>query len=1337
MPLKPLTQPQRPPKEDKTKGHRPSVKWPKAVEKKEWETINNDLTKILEQQGGTAEKKLERMGDIIYHYGEERFGVSKRSGKALPTPAKSRRQQEIERLVRERRQLRKQWKKASDAEREGLTLLQGDIKCRLAILRRTENLRKPRRKKEHTRTQFYKNPFKFVKDLFTKEKNGILKISKQELEEHLEKVHSDTEMHEQIVIPHDIPPIQPPEFNLDTGPPKWKELENAVQRARAASAPGPNGVPYKLYKNTPDVLRFLWRLMRVVWQKKIIPKAWRRAGGVLIPKEKDASDISQFRPICLLNVEGKLFYSIVARRLSTYLERNKYVDTSVQKAGIPGFSGCLEHTSMIWHQIQAAKKDKRDLHIVFLDLANAFGSVPHELLWESFNFFHVPEPITTLVKAYFQDLQLCFTTANLTTTWQRLEIGIMAGCTISPLAFTMAMEVIIRASKWVVGGERTKNGLRLPPIRAYMDDMTTLTTTAACTRRLLGKLQENIKWARVKIKPNKSRSISIIKGELKDVSLKDKEQVQQLRQDIVNGLDNINKTLLPGKLKLWCLQFGLLPRIMWPLTIYEVPITTVEKMERTVTSYVKKWLGVPRCLTNISLYSKGVLELPLTSLTEEYKCSKVRLQMTLKDSRDQTISNAALPLLTGWKWTPSDAVQQATSALRHKDIVGHVQQGRGGFGLAAREPTWRKASTSERRKLVVEEVRREEETARSAKAVSLAKQGQWMRWEGMERRKISWKELWEIEASNISFIIRATYDVLPSPKNLHQWYGEDPTCALCPTPATLGHIMTGCKISLTQGRYTWRHNQVLKNLASALENKRSAINALPSRANNPMKTTTFIREGQERPKHPSIRPETGMGGPLGLWTWSLVLILACPSYTVPVPILAGAKVTGLDGGGTQGDLELATEYLQHYYNLKGAPLRRRKRSDSALSSKLRDMQSFFGLNATGDLDSETLAVMRAPRCGVADVQEYTNQQGNKWAKTVISYNIGQYTSDLPSETVDSEIESALNVWSKASPLKFVKSPSRKADILVDFATKAHGDSYPFDGPRGTLAHAYGPGSGIGGDTHFDDAETWTNGSTGFNLFLVAVHETGTHKTCYLEKTPPRSTLSMAKQLQQHQRLPGKTPAAPRNPFWFLPRRFPFLMQDKCNPNLAFDAVTSLGDTILFFRDRYMWIKYGQQCDIKEGPIHNFLPKIQSGIDAAYSIHRRSSAYLFKGTSFWTVRGSQVRGRPKPIHRFGLPKQVKQIDAAVHVNTTGHTLIFIQDLYWRYNENRRAMEDSYPRNTSKDFPGIKIPVDAAVYKDGFIHFFHGPEVHKFDDSQKRIVEIDKVNSWLGCEGEPPR
>ncbi len=59
---------------------------------------------------------------------------------------------------------------------------------------------------------------------------------------------------------------------------------------------------------------------------------------------------------------------------------------------------------------------------------------------------------------------------------------------------------------------------------------------------------------------------------------------------------------------------------------------------------------------------------------------------------------------------------------------------------------------------------------RRKKAVSLAKQGQWMQLEGLEKRKISWRESWEIQANDISFIIRAMYDVLPSPMNREQWY---------------------------------------------------------------------------------------------------------------------------------------------------------------------------------------------------------------------------------------------------------------------------------------------------------------------------------------------------------------------------------------------------------------------------------------------------------------------------------------------------------------------------------------------------------------------------------------
>ena len=49
------------------------------------------------------------------------------------------------------------------------------------------------------------------------------------------------------------------------------------------------------------------------------------------------------------------------------------------------------------------------------------------------------------------------------------------------------------------------------------------------------------------------------------------------RKDIAEGLDRIDKSGLPGKLKLWCLQFGMFPRLMWPLSVYEIPLSVAEK----------------------------------------------------------------------------------------------------------------------------------------------------------------------------------------------------------------------------------------------------------------------------------------------------------------------------------------------------------------------------------------------------------------------------------------------------------------------------------------------------------------------------------------------------------------------------------------------------------------------------------------------------------------------------------------------------------------------------------------------------------------------------------------
>lgn len=46
--------------------------------------------------------------------------------------------------------------------------------------------------------------------------------------------------------------------------------------------------------------------------------------------------IEQFRMISLLSVEYKAFFKIVANCLIEFLLKNSYIDTSMQKGGVPG-----------------------------------------------------------------------------------------------------------------------------------------------------------------------------------------------------------------------------------------------------------------------------------------------------------------------------------------------------------------------------------------------------------------------------------------------------------------------------------------------------------------------------------------------------------------------------------------------------------------------------------------------------------------------------------------------------------------------------------------------------------------------------------------------------------------------------------------------------------------------------------------------------------------------------------------------------------------------------------------------------------------------------------------
>ncbi len=126
--------------------------------------------------------------------------------------------------------------------------------------------------------------------------------------------------------------------------------------------------------------------------------------------------------------------------------------------------------------------------------------------------------------------------------------------------------------------------------------------------------------------------------------------------------------------------------------------------------------------------------------------------------------------------------------------------------------------------------------------------------------------------------------------------------------------------------------------------------------------------------------------------------------------------------------------------------------------------------------------------------------GNGWdgpglGSAALTYVFSHVTAQLDTATAESEIRRAMAEWSKVVAVTWQSgtNPVGSATVNILFATYAHGDGYPFDGPGGILAHTFYPAppnpEPLAGDMHFDDSESWHVGSD-TDLFSVALHELG-------------------------------------------------------------------------------------------------------------------------------------------------------------------------------------------------------------------------------------------------------
>ena len=472
-------------------GKKPPILWPKMKDDKKWNDYQRDVLSELSPFPMSMVDRINELERVMYGKGQEKFGIYER--KSYP---KNRRQRLCEKLKAQVRDLRAAFRKAepdSDDQR-AIAGLERGTREQLRAARRGENNRKRRWQRKRLRSKFYKDPSGVAKEIMEpkrtfKEPNATV----ASLNEYLAGVCADDQRNTELGQLDGLPELQCELPNFDDKDPAFQELLAVVKTRRNGSKPGLNMVPYKVYKKCPELLKKVFSMHKGVLKSRKVPLKWRITEGIFLPKvdKPNCKGFADFRVINLSNVEGKLFWSLISDRIYQHLVvKSKIIDTCVQKGSIKKMAGVVEHTSMVWAALQEARLRKKSMVEIWLDLANAYGSIPHSLIRFALKRYGIGEKWMELIMNYYDGLWTRLSTASARSEWRRLEKGIFAGCTLSVILFLAGFNIIIE----FVNAKKfptfiLQNGNSLPLLRGFMGDLSVMTIGVPQGNEILERVQ--------------------------------------------------------------------------------------------------------------------------------------------------------------------------------------------------------------------------------------------------------------------------------------------------------------------------------------------------------------------------------------------------------------------------------------------------------------------------------------------------------------------------------------------------------------------------------------------------------------------------------------------------------------------------------------------------------------------------------------------------------------------------------------------------------------------------------------------------------------------------------
>ena len=726
--------------------------------------------------------------------------------------------------------------------------------------RKRELQKKKKKDAKKSSDTFLKNPYEYGKKILDDDGSGDKEptFNEQTAAEYFREEYKDLKREFIYTGPDQLNEASQPRKPCLVEPPSLEEFTEKLVSRRNKSAPGPNGVSYLVYKKCAGLRKLLHIFLCRIWLTGKIPTAWKEGVGILLPKSDDLSDPAKFRNLTLLNCSGKLFFGLWADRVLDHMTENEYIDTSSQKGFMKKTPGCVEHTQALMAELKDAKTKRRQLYVVFIDLMNAYGRVPHSLIIHALKRYHLPLQFINIILDYYDRLVVCVKTKKWLSAAFWYEVGLFQGDPLSVILFLIVFNILLEMlNKYKSIGYKPSFSSQKSSKKAFADDLTLLGKSLKEIKQLMVVVEDYLAWTvNMKAKPSKSLCMAMKVKDGKYVSfdpclelsgaripsidqkpmkflgmwiyvdLEVKELREEVKKKLERMLEKISADTITGPMKAWIYNHLVVSKMMWHFTVYNFPITFVKDLEAICNRYLKKWLGLAHpCTTTVLYRSRDMKGLQLKKLVTEFKVAQLIKGDQLMNSRDPYIkdvfSHQSTVAETRKNWSWPKELEDRKRQLFFKELVGTTATGTQGLGSGAKreQPTERKQMSGM--------IREFDEQSMLVSLYDKASQGRFLTWENAMSLDTGWSNLlYKLSPDLLKFHVNAIHNTVASPANLMLWKKSSTgVCALCGKYGTLSHILTHCRVALNQGRYNWRHDQTLRAIMHPVFEQVKKINA--------------------------------------------------------------------------------------------------------------------------------------------------------------------------------------------------------------------------------------------------------------------------------------------------------------------------------------------------------------------------------------------------------------------------------------------------------------------------------------------------------------------------------